>query len=403
MTITTLPLNAKESTECFFFPGVKEYFTRLPGFPHPLQRPTKPAHRLVDLPGKGKAVFSTRALAQGELILSERPLLIRPSGMTIPTPPTFTREQFFQHQLNGTELYLEHSVNRMSPERKAAFMALANSHKEDGSGPLMGITRTNSIGLPGLRPGVKEPEEQHSAVCNEISRLNHSCSANTNPIFDKYSLSYRLYAVRDIAAGEELTFQYINTLSDAAKRQESLKPYDFVCTCTACTEPTAESDARRAAICGFTPTVMMWAIKRELSDDWLIEKCREQLALIEQEGLEHVEPYCAAVKAIMEAYICLGDTAQASKWAAKVNKCVWADNYQSVENLLDPASPAYKKHPMWRMRLGQAPPGFGKMFQDFAALAGEDGVKMLPGGAGIMMFPMPAGMPKPPFPFPSRK
>ncbi|KAJ6593496.1 hypothetical protein B0H19DRAFT_1011015 [Mycena capillaripes] len=390
---TTLPQDVSKDepvTECFFFHGTKEFLTSLPGFPQPLIHPETPAFRVAGVPGKGMGLFSTRALAAGDLILSERPLLISPAGWEIPYPPNFTREQFVQHSLNEGEKMRKVSVDRMRSGDRVAFMALANCHTEDGSGPVTGIVRTNGLGVSGLRPGVEGPLSQYSAVPKYISRLNHSCSPNTQPRFDNVSLSYRLWAVRDIAAGEELTFQYCTVLCAAAKRNEELKPYGFVCTCPSCIDAPA-SDARRAAIAAFTPTVSIWAVDRKLSNDWLLEKCAEQLALIETEGLQYFPAYSDATKAMMEAYICLGDAQNASKWAAKVNKQVWAEDYTNIDSLLDPANAAYEAHPMWRMRIGDARPGtFGKIFQDMAALAGPNGITTMPGGAGFMLFPFPS-------------
>jgi hypothetical protein len=189
--------------------------------------------------------------------------------------------------------------------------------------------------------------------------------------------------------GEELTFQYIDVMPTAAERNKALKPYAFVCTCPSCTDATA-SNARRAAIAAFIPTVAIWAVNRTLSDDWLLDKCREQIALIETEGLEHLTAYFDATKAVMEAYICLGDARNASKWAAKLNKMVWEPGYtvSDIEPLLDPANAAYEAHHWWRMRVGDARPGSaGNMFQQLASLAGPNGITTLPNGTGMIMFP----------------
>ncbi|KAJ6593480.1 hypothetical protein B0H19DRAFT_1365554 [Mycena capillaripes] len=365
----------------------QEVLTSLPRFPQPLIHPKTPAFRVANVPGKGVGLFSTRSLAEGDFILSERPLIINSVGLQIPIPPHFTYEQFVHLLLIESEKGLKVAVDRMRPDHRAAFMALANCHTEDGSGLLLGITRTNGLCVSGLRPGVTGKWGNYSATCKYISRLNHSCSPNTQPLFDEVSLSYRLWAVRDIAAGEELTFQYIDVVCDAATRNEALKPYAFVCTCPSCTDAPA-SDARRAAIEAFTPTVSIWAVDRKLSNDWLVEKCAEKIALIETEGLQHLTAYFDATKAMMEAYICLGDARSTSKWAAKLNTQRWAENYTSVAPLLDPANAAYEAHPMWSMRAGDAPPGsFGKNFQDLAALAGPNGITTTPGGTGFMIFP----------------
>ena len=45
------------------------------------------------------------------------------------------------------ERTLEPAVGRVEPKERNAFMELANSHKDDGSGPILGIIRTNGFSL----------------------------------------------------------------------------------------------------------------------------------------------------------------------------------------------------------------------------------------------------------------
>ncbi|KAJ7039049.1 hypothetical protein C8F04DRAFT_316080 [Mycena alexandri] len=124
------------------------------------------------------------------------------------------------------------------------------TRKEDGSGPLLGISRTDGLGIISLRPGVENNEScgRYTAVLKFISRLNHryawlslyssqradifALAAHQTPSLSSTN-SRQLFAVRDIPAGEELTFRYVDVMSTAAQRNEKLKPYDFVCTCTA--------------------------------------------------------------------------------------------------------------------------------------------------------------------------
>ncbi|KAJ7099538.1 hypothetical protein B0H15DRAFT_551011 [Mycena belliarum] len=386
MTFTRLPIDAgpdEPVSECLFFPGSKEVLMKLRGFPQPLLRPTAPTFRVTDIPGKGKGAFSTRVLKMGDLILNERPLLISARGVSASHPEGLTEAQYFQHSLNTLEEYVEIAIKRMRPANKAAFMALTNSHKEDGSGPIVGIMRTNSVACDGLSPDMKGDLASYSAVCKDISRLNHSCSPNTAARFDIASLSYQLYAVRDIAAGEELTYQYTPVNYSAVERQKGLNSYDFVCACTACLDAPA-SDARRAALAAFKPDVMEWVYDRTRPDDWLLVKCREHLELIEREGLQQIGLHFDIVKAMMEAYICLGDAQAASEWAARLKKFQWDDERTDVEALLNPASPAYKKHMLWRVRFDG---GFmqSKLGKEFAALALASGGSV---GSWGMVFPM---------------
>ncbi|KAJ7647746.1 hypothetical protein FB45DRAFT_1052173 [Roridomyces roridus] len=385
MLFTTLPIDAPDDepvSECFFFHGSKELVVNLPGFPKPLVHPSTPAHRMGSTPGKGMGLFSTRALKTGELILTERPLLVAPRGLPTAYPSSFTHEQYLQHSLNELEKAEAIAVERMRPEDRKAFMALSNCHKEDGSGPVVGIVRTNSLALGGLRPGVTDEMGEYCAVPKDISRLNHSCSPNTATRFDKASFSYSLFAVREIGEGEELTYTYTDTLVSKAERHTDLKPYGFVCSCTACEGP--ESDARRAYLKKMgAPQIYVWLYNPPELDNMFHDECRRQLALIQQEGLEHGSHHYKILEAAMEGSIAMGDAQGASEWAAKLVKISWHGEPADVKAYLDPASSAFKKHPMWRKRVDRSRDPLQGILE-LAALANKDG-QIRPWS---MMFPM---------------
>ncbi|KAF7297891.1 SET domain-containing protein [Mycena chlorophos] len=339
----SMPPNAAESgepvAECSFLLGTKQIFVDTPGFPQPLppvpsQTQTSPAYRVAPIPGKGVGLVATRALKQGEIILTERPLLIIPAFVDCPVPESFTQEQKMQHVFDEWERFAQPSVERMTEERRRVFFELYNGDRESGSGPIMGVVQTNGIGLRDLQPGVGGKLGAYVAVCEMISRLNHSCSPNTQPIFSRTQFAYNLYAVRDVAEGEELTWQYTPTLQPQAERAEACAAYGFICDCPFCTadpERIAQSDARRQAIDGFDPIDAQreWAASSSsvLPDEWLVERCLAQLALLEKEGLQHCRWYCLAARVIMEAYFMLGNARSASEWAAVVRKRRWVENY----------------------------------------------------------------------------
>ncbi|KAF7289378.1 SET domain-containing protein [Mycena indigotica] len=247
----------------------------------PLRTVSKPTFRVGEAGSKGLGLFAARALGQGELIIDERPLLISVRGVPVAVPIWYSQEQTTKYQLKEFEKYLEVVLKEMRPADRDAFMSLANSHTTDGSGPIAGRIRTNSIGLDGLCPEMSGPMAQYSSVPHFISRMNNRpVFLSTN--FHDASISYTIYAARDIAEGEELTLTYSDVWDTAANRQQTFKPYGFVCTCDACLDPI-NSDTRRAKIRSFIPTVQLWAVNRSLPDDWLINKCLEQMALLEQE------------------------------------------------------------------------------------------------------------------------
>ncbi|KAF7351089.1 Aldehyde dehydrogenase [Mycena sanguinolenta] len=333
----------EQVSECFFHHGTKEAFMKIPNFPEPLQV-TTPAFRMVDIPGKGAGLVSIRELKMGDLILNERPLFVAAEELCLAIPPK-------------GEKYFEASLDRMRPEAKTAFMALCNCHKAEenaggalvGLGPLLGIVNTNGVSLS--LPAAADPWPQggqtrpYSAVCENISRLNHSCSPNTVPQFHAASFSWRLYAARDITAGEELTRQYVSIQHPAAERQAALKQiYDFVCACPACTDPSI-SDPRRATIAAFAATHHG---KQESSvvgfsslDNDRFAECRTQAELIESEGLQHLPVYSTVLKLLIEASVVRMELSSACQLARKLDKCRWVDDRD-----------AYQDHPLWRALVG---------------------------------------------------
>ena len=80
----------------------------------------------------------------------------------------------------------------MGPARLEQYKALANCHKNDGSGPIVGIQRTN-----GFRVGIYDADGKeinltakraYTCVGADASRLNHRCG----PVREAYSWLSRL-------------------------------------------------------------------------------------------------------------------------------------------------------------------------------------------------------------------
>lgn len=114
--------------------------------------------------------MATRDLTMGDLVYAERPLLMTVPGVSYSPSASNAQQMAFQQK----EIDLKSALNRMDPDRRAAFLALANSHTEDGSGPLFGIVRTNSFGVR-LKETGSSRELILSATCEVLSRVNHRC------------------------------------------------------------------------------------------------------------------------------------------------------------------------------------------------------------------------------------
>lgn len=93
----------------------------------------------------GLGLYATRNIMSGELIIAERPLVLVSPMMGLDgrgyNPETTTLEQYKQVLLAEKEQEVRIMFERMLPEDQATFMALANDHLHDGSGPIMGIIR----------------------------------------------------------------------------------------------------------------------------------------------------------------------------------------------------------------------------------------------------------------------
>lgn len=115
-----------------------------PGFPAKPPRPTHPiSYKVRSAPGMGLGLYATRNIKSKELIIVERPLVLVAVELRGPsTPdPSLTPEQCNHIMLAEKEQQVRILLDRMLPEDLADFMALANSHLYDGSGPIMGVIR----------------------------------------------------------------------------------------------------------------------------------------------------------------------------------------------------------------------------------------------------------------------
>lgn len=166
-------------TECVLAGHIKRRILNTPGFPRPVEKIAggKVNHRVGPSPFGGLGVFATRIVRYGDLIVAERPLLISPRGFEMVAgsgSKGLTQAEMIQVAMHEWEEHLDIAVKRMTDENREAFMALANSHTEDGSGPIQGIVRTNGYKVPGLYDGQEGDDTRaYTAVMNVMSRINH--------------------------------------------------------------------------------------------------------------------------------------------------------------------------------------------------------------------------------------
>lgn len=184
----TLPSKPASDVSLFNDPdGWTESLLRRPALDHILSSPGFPCrpHHPPDVcfrigPSQtGLGMFATRDLTMGDHILTERPLTVTPTGIPMPNFAKglvgLTDAERRQAILNEWEnTYLQPCFNRLDPKTQEAFLDLANSHTEDGSGPILGVIRTNGFEVAGVMD--PDPNGEYAAVCKTMCRINHRYS-----------------------------------------------------------------------------------------------------------------------------------------------------------------------------------------------------------------------------------
>ncbi|KAL1713307.1 hypothetical protein EV715DRAFT_277359 [Schizophyllum commune] len=270
-------------------------------FPKPLTQPASPAHRISPAEKKGLGMFATRALSAGDLILAERPLMVRALG-----PPPYTGPQMglFRNppslvsRVVEMEFQIDVMVQRMVPKNRNAFLALTNSPDFSGCGNLVGRMYTNGRDvLQGFTfSGMPGGSATYTGLFDKLSRVNHSCTPNAVFTWDSPSFSGSLRAIRDIQPDEEITITYCNPSLSTAERGSALAPYNIKCDCPACKDGSA-SDARRDDIFAKFDKV------QELeSNEAKREMLLSVIELIEKEGAEVLPEYYEANRLLLKIY-----------------------------------------------------------------------------------------------------
>ncbi len=186
---------AGRTTQCLCWPGLAEAVLSQLGFPKRIHVPPMPLHRLTFInDSKGMGLVATRFIAAGQLIFSERPLLIAQPRLEswVDLDEIFDRLDLVSEEITQDEImkaarpevedHFQDILERMDPEDRGTYLVLANSHRHDGSGPLYGVFRTNNIEIStllDLMPDIPRDEEHRlSAVCENVSRINHRCASS---------------------------------------------------------------------------------------------------------------------------------------------------------------------------------------------------------------------------------
>ncbi|KAF2158465.1 hypothetical protein M409DRAFT_71630 [Zasmidium cellare ATCC 36951] len=251
--------------------------------------------RIDAVEAKGNGVFATQPIPASTLILSEAPIV------TIPK---------FSHQERYSTLVLPQLQN-LSAVQKRNFFEL-NSNFQDMR-PIESITKTNAIPLGSAA--------SMGGVFLKCSRFNHSCTANAAYHWNEDVEEEKVYSVRDIDDGEEITVNYLSdevwALPGRERRRQIQEAYGFDCVCSRCMNGQAfgegESDVRRTRLGDIDRAIgggelIMTNPAKALS------MCREALELLHKE--EEAAPRLESVYYdAFQICICHGDVVRGSTFA----------------------------------------------------------------------------------------
>ncbi|KAH9841091.1 uncharacterized protein C8Q71DRAFT_438937 [Rhodofomes roseus] len=304
--------SAEHTTTCVLLSGQTPHILAIPGFPCAPAQPAIP--RLYDLrpvpsalsassPGSPVVelgLFAPAVLEPGDLVLSERPLLLTLRALPAGDAPGMRADDL-----------LERVAASMPAREQRAFLGLRNYRARDTRySRARGIVDTNALGV-GALPGYPG---DCAVVCELTCRANHSCSPNAVARWDLPSFSIELRARRRILAGEEITISYLPelTLPRATRITLLRESYAFTCACPACSltgDAHARSDARRAALARHRSLVY---------DD---AQFAEWLAEPGEEGAHKVVAACEAVMAMIDEEGCIEDVVWpvCLHWLCKAN------------------------------------------------------------------------------------
>lgn len=248
------------------------------------QRQSPDPYKDLFVPGKGIGLVATQSIRSGRRIMARTPAImvddrafrgLRQGDLAlllaqgIAGLPDFHRSRFLNLS-SSNSISTSHNMNTVSEEEEVNSPKSETKHEEQAANMkrqvdlIYQIFTTNAfkttlkvkatIPSESSEQGKKKTTGDDSdndnvqvkgkgkdmdidfhSTFTEVSRLNHDCAPNLGYYFDTSTLSHKVYAVRDIPAGEELSISYVDVLHDRQTRQRLLKnTWGFDCSCERC-------------------------------------------------------------------------------------------------------------------------------------------------------------------------
>ncbi|KAE9969973.1 hypothetical protein EG328_006535 [Venturia inaequalis] len=296
--------------------------------------------------GKGRGMFANRRLPAGSIITQDAPIL-------------FIDHNWMQDKAPGEyyEALLASAVEKLPETTRQTFEDL-HAQRPEGLNSWVTKMWTNTYELAGGPrddwPGLNDEEDLGMlAIHANISKINHSCRPNTASQWDWASLSHKLYALRDIAADEELTMAYFDTKQSSQDRHQYLtERLNFECGCNLCKAENKTIDLSDDRI---SEILMLetYLENRQIAPADSTEMAELLVSLYEQERLYTYMAKAYALAAI--EWNGVGQEYKARAWAYKsvqagmiVGESAMVGGYaDDMDDLLDGA----RAHWSWRHRV----------------------------------------------------
>lgn len=187
--------------------------------------------RIALITGKGFGAYAACAIAAGERVVNETPLV------TVIAPSSTDN---VCHSIQA-------AIFALDPARRAAFHSLSSGAASGGSlssgiAEMMSIWKSNAY--PTSEDSVRDGTKRSSACFALACRINHSCRPNAHITWNENTGRQTVHALRPIAVDEEVTVAYVEPgLSHLARGAQLAEKFGFACTCELCGLCGAERDA----------------------------------------------------------------------------------------------------------------------------------------------------------------
>ncbi|KAF2753366.1 SET domain-containing protein [Pseudovirgaria hyperparasitica] len=179
--------------------------------------PANAAFEIRESPGKGFGAFATKKIAARSCILRERPLFV----IVMPW------------EVVGNDNVVD-AYRSLGPQEQQIFQAMI-AYETEKNGSEFRFPEYATM----LRNKFSQPP-CYEAMCVISSRLNHACLPNAACPIDEEAdsgenISVAMFALRDIAEGEEITFNYNEDWAYMSTHiRRAAMRWAFECSCPVC-------------------------------------------------------------------------------------------------------------------------------------------------------------------------